>query len=1028
MKKIYVSLSVAILASSMASAQHSPVKRDFNAFSPFSTSGINENARPGSVNELKSGITIWSNNFSTPSDWVINNSGQTGNAFGWRIGSGTNNSWAFNTNINSTSGGNYAECNNGNPSANPGTQALNVVYTMTTATSIDIPNLSANIDGTDQVSLEFLQYGARFNDAQEVYISTNSTNGIDGSWIMIGDNSNFEPLVQGGGSAYPNPSAKKINLAPYISGNAGTVWIRFSWTTAIPSLSTNPNVWVTYGWFIDDVKITTNPINDVSVTSTTWGTEGLFYYQIPTTQVAPIEFSASVFNEGTVAQSNVQLNVDINSGAFTTSSPATAIPSLGTASLSGTEAYTPAAMVGNHILARSISLGNLPNGQVLTGALVGAGAGYTTQTDVAVTGGDGTGLTLDIIAEEIGVGTSGTLSAAGTGYVDATDVATSTTGSGMGLTLDITAEEIGEGTSGTLSAMGSGYMDASSVATTTTGAGVGLTLDITAEEIGMAENTTIHAAGDGYVDATNVNVTGGAGTGATFDITADPIGGATSLSIGAPGSLYVDGIASTIAMVGVGSGLTLNIITDLFTGEILSATIVDGGSDYLPLDYVYVDGGDFGAIIDIMSVTNGEVTGVAINQSGNGYVAGDLVTLDGGNSNAIVEITAVSAGEVLSATIIDGGMDYSVGDVVTISGGNADATFTVDAVTEGMITSVSINSGGTDYTVGDVLTIVGGNDDATFTVDAVTEGEIIAVSINSVGTGYATGDVVTIDGGTATYEVTDVTNDVAITDAIPSNNAIPNLTFQVTNHLYARDNNVPSGQTTNGTNGYETGNLFDIWQNATVYAINTRLVGGAQGTTVGSEVYAQLYVIEEDGSFGFVGTSQPKTITSAMLNNSNLSFAMLTPAAVTAGRTYLAVVGCVTEGLRVATAGTSDPQTTFLLDQADGVWYFSLNTPMVRLNFDQVAGVENTTKEVAFAVYPNPVSNEANISFELLNSTTVHFEITDIYGKIVSVMNMGNHSAGSYVRTIDTDILAAGVYFLTIKTDGSATTQKFIKK
>ena len=33
------------------------------------------------------------------------------------------------------------------------------------------------------------------------------------------------------------------------------VWIRFSWTTNIPSQATNPNVWIAYGWCIDDVSL-----------------------------------------------------------------------------------------------------------------------------------------------------------------------------------------------------------------------------------------------------------------------------------------------------------------------------------------------------------------------------------------------------------------------------------------------------------------------------------------------------------------------------------------------------------------------------------------------------------------------------------------------------------------------------------------------------------------------------------------------------------------------------------------------------
>ena len=53
------------------------------------------------------------------------------------------------------------------------------------------------------------------------------------------------------------------------------------------------------------------------------GNSRLYYYRIPTTQVAPIDFQVSVFNGGIETQNNTQLNVDINGGVFTgTSDPA----------------------------------------------------------------------------------------------------------------------------------------------------------------------------------------------------------------------------------------------------------------------------------------------------------------------------------------------------------------------------------------------------------------------------------------------------------------------------------------------------------------------------------------------------------------------------------------------------------------------------------------------------------------------------------------------------------------------------------
>ena len=105
-------------------------------------------------------------------------------------------------------------------------------------------------------------------------------------------------MSQSGGSAYANPDLKQINLGTVLTPTNDPIWIRFSWTTNFPNSSTNPNVWITYGWYIDDVRLVTNPDNDLELTDTYWGTEGLHYFNIPTTQVAPIDFQATVFNGG----------------------------------------------------------------------------------------------------------------------------------------------------------------------------------------------------------------------------------------------------------------------------------------------------------------------------------------------------------------------------------------------------------------------------------------------------------------------------------------------------------------------------------------------------------------------------------------------------------------------------------------------------------------------------------------------------------------------------------------------------------
>lgn len=336
MKKIYLSLTILAVASS-AIAQRSVVNRDAAPFTSFSKEN-HKITQAANGNEKVGGIVLWSSDFTNASDWTINNDGQTAASYGWRIGSGTNNSWWTNTLIASTSGGNYAEVNNGNPTANPGTQALNVTYTMTTSTSIDVINAPLNANNTNQVSLTYKQFGARFNDAQEVYISTNGT-----TWTKVDDNSDKPVLSASGGAAYTNATTETINISPFIGANPTTVWIRFSWTTAFPSSATNPNVWVTYGWFIDDVAIITNADNDVTLSKPLYAA-GTFQFPYTITafsQVSPITFSAKVTNNGAAAQPGTKVDVVVGSNTYTTN--VVTLPVSSSDSLVSTTNFTPAA-------------------------------------------------------------------------------------------------------------------------------------------------------------------------------------------------------------------------------------------------------------------------------------------------------------------------------------------------------------------------------------------------------------------------------------------------------------------------------------------------------------------------------------------------------------------------------------------------------------------------------------------------------------------------------------------------------------
>jgi hypothetical protein len=609
MKKLYFSILL-LGAHSLSFGQIMPkplVSNDISKVKPLKT-----NQKP---NEKALGTVFWEDDFSTAANWTVNNSGQTGAEFGWSIDANSDGWYAANG-INSTSGGNYAELSNGDPTATPGTQATGVTYTLTTAQPIDLSTQGTNI------SLVFEQFGARFNDLQEILVSTNGT-----TFFSVGDNSDKPVLSAAGGSAYANPDLKTINLAGLING-ATQLWIQFSWTTAFPSEGTNPNVWVTYGWYIDDVQLTTNADYDLSVQSNYWGTAGLNYYQIPLTQVAPIYFSANVFNGGTLPMTGTTLNVNVNSGLYTGSSAPVTVSPLATDSLFTTAAFTPSN-------------------------------------------------------------------------------------------------------------------------------------------------------------------------------------------------------ASTA---------TYNVVRTLTTTEV---------------------------------------------------------------------------------------------------------------------------------------------------------------------------------------------------DDIPTNNTFAPISFATTNYVYARDNGVTTGggSTSNGNMGFETGNLFDIWQDQALTAINVRLAGG---TVAGTEVYAKIYSINTDPNstdlFTYEGESNPKVVTAANLNT-NLILALQAPVNLTANTTYLAVVGSYDAGLVVANAGTSEEQTTFFLDMTDDTWYYQTGTPYVRLNFDPSAGIEETNEDVfAASVYPNPTSNSTSVNFTLNSASEVNVTVSDITGKVVEILMNETSVSGEQKISFDASSYANGAYYVTIATEGSTVTKKFMKK
>ncbi|MBX2949048.1 MAG: T9SS type A sorting domain-containing protein [Crocinitomicaceae bacterium] len=316
-------------------------------------------SKPTLVSEAKAlGEVVWHDNFNTvvygpglsstgASTWTMDNSGQTNPGFGWSTDAAYNGWWLTGAGAGvfaSTSGGNFAELSNGTQTptqSSAGNPALGVTYTLTSGV-IDVQTLA----GSGNAILSFEQDGATFNDVHEVQISTNGN-----TWTTIYDNGDKEGQTRFGSQSAADYI--EVDITDYIAASPATVQIRFRWTTGFPNEGTNPWAWVTYGWLIDDVKISTKPDYDLVSTYSFHHTESYQYSQIPLTQVAPIVFRAGVKNQGSQSLTNVMLNLDVNSGAATAQSAAITLGANQVDTLEAT--YTPAAL-GAYTVAQSLTM------------------------------------------------------------------------------------------------------------------------------------------------------------------------------------------------------------------------------------------------------------------------------------------------------------------------------------------------------------------------------------------------------------------------------------------------------------------------------------------------------------------------------------------------------------------------------------------------------------------------------------------------------------------------------------------------
>ncbi|HUM47102.1 MAG TPA: T9SS type A sorting domain-containing protein [Chitinophagales bacterium] len=101
-------------------------------------------------------------------------------------------------------------------------------------------------------------------------------------------------------------------------------------------------------------------------------------------------------------------------------------------------------------------------------------------------------------------------------------------------------------------------------------------------------------------------------------------------------------------------------------------------------------------------------------------------------------------------------------------------------------------------------------------------------------------------------------------------------------------------------------------------------------------------------------------------------------------------------------------------------------TDILRLSEQPVEEMVLDQEGIPGAVYPNPFSSAATVSFFLKEASDVELEIIAISGSAVKIIATKNFPAGNNAISLDRGSLRAGVYLLQLKTSEGVMTKKIV--
>lgn len=238
-------------------------------------------------------------------------------------------------------------------------------------------------------------------------------------------------------------------------------------------------------------------------------------------------------------------------------------------------------------------------------------------------------------------------------------------------------------------------------------------------------------------------------------------------------------------------------------------------------------------------------------------------------------------------------------------------------------------------------------------------------------------------------------------DDYPLNNTVDSYKFSVGDAIFARDsstqatNGIVYGQATGSTRvpseAMEAGNAFVMTNNARLTAVDFQFGNVvAPGQTVTAKLYdvnlVEIPNTESDPYTMAIGDEgEYKTLTFS------------NPPSLQAGISYIVILKSAATNFSLATAGKSAPQTSFIYYATVATWYYTTNTPVVRMNFAPAAATSTASISGFSHLIGTPSQADSfnvegfNLTSDMTVTAPTNFEISNsLAGPYSTTLNLTN--------------------------------------